>query len=45
MVNYTVNKYFDVYAGVAHSDASGGFTNGFLNTDQTTVLSGMRLKF
>jgi predicted porin len=45
LADYQFNKYFDVYAGVSHSEVSGGLSNGFLNTDQTTVVSGMRLRF
>ncbi len=45
MADYQINKYFDVYAGVQFSEASGGFANGFLNDNQTTVVTGTRLKF
>jgi hypothetical protein len=45
MADYQINKYFDVYGGVQFSEASGGFANGFLNDNMTTVVAGTRLKF
>ncbi len=46
LIDYTFNKHFDVYAGVAYSDVSGGLSNGFVGAlDNTTVVTGMRLKF
>ena len=51
LVDYAFNKHFDVYAGVAYSDISGGlahssFSNDLYSaTDNTTVVTGMRLKF
>ncbi len=51
LVDYTFTKYFDVYAGVAWSDISGGlahssFSNdAYAATDNTTFVSGVRLKF
>ncbi len=46
LVDYTFNKHFDVYAGVAWSDVSNGLSNGFVGPlDNTTFMTGMRLKF
>lgn len=51
LVDYTFNKHFDIYAGVSYSNISGGlahssFSNdAYLATDNTTVVSGLRLKF
>jgi predicted porin len=45
LVDYTFTKHFDVYAGVNYSDISGGLASGYLATDNTTFVSGMRLKF
>ena len=45
MVDYAFNKHFDVYAGVAWNDVSGGLANGFLATDNTLFSTGLRLKF
>jgi predicted porin len=45
LVDYAFNKHFDVYGGVAWSDVSGGLASGFLATENTTVVTGMRLKF
>ena len=51
LVDYSFNKHFDVYAGVSYSTISGGLAaSSFSNdpyeaTDNTTVVTGMRLKF
>jgi predicted porin len=46
LVDYTFNKHFDMYAGVAWSDVSGGLSNGFVGgLDNTTFMTGLRLKF
>ena len=46
LVDYTFNKHFDMYAGVAWSDVSGGLSSGFVGSlDNTTFMTGMRLKF
>jgi predicted porin len=51
LVDYTFTKHFDVYTGVSYSNASGGlahssFSNDpYLATDNTTVVSGVRVKF
>jgi predicted porin len=43
--DYTFNKHFDVYAGLAYSELGGGISNGYLNTNNTFFMSGLRLKF
>jgi predicted porin len=45
VADYQFNKYFDVYAGVNYSNASGGLVSGFLNDNVTNVMTGVRLKF
>ncbi|MGA7324330.1 MAG: porin [Rhodomicrobium sp.] len=45
LVDYTFNKHFDVYAGVTWQDISGGLASGYINTDNTFFMTGMRLKF
>jgi predicted porin len=45
LVDYQFNKHFDVYAGVNYSTLDGGLASGYLNNNQTTVASGVRLKF
>ncbi len=48
LVDYTFNKHFDMYAGVAWSDVNGGFFSGFATptkNTETTVVTGMRLRF
>ena len=46
LVDYTFNKHFDVYAGVSWSDVTDGVASGFVaGTENTTVVSGLRLKF
>ncbi len=48
LIDYTFNKHFDVYTGVAWSDVSGGLANGFVanaSRENTTWVSGLRLKF
>lgn len=46
LVDYTFDKHFDVYTGVAWSNVSGGLSNGFVGgLDNTTWMSGLRLKF
>ena len=44
-VDYAFSKHFDVYSGVSYSTFGGGLASGFLNTDTTTVATGLRLKF
>jgi predicted porin len=45
VVDYQFTKHFDVYAGVNYSALDGGLASGFLNNSQTTVATGLRLKF
>jgi predicted porin len=45
LVDYAFNKHFDVYAGVNYSTVDGGLSSGFLQTDSTLFLTGMRLRF
>jgi predicted porin len=45
LVDYAFTKHFDVYAGVAWSDIGGGLSNSYLATDNTTVATGLRIKF
>jgi predicted porin len=45
LVDYQFNKHFDVYAGVAYNEVSGGLASGAVHDEQTTVVSGMRLRF
>ncbi len=45
VVDYRFNKHFDVYSGVMFSTAGDGLASGFLNTDNTSAVTGLRLKF
>jgi predicted porin len=54
LVDYNFNKHFDIYAGVMFSQIDGGLAHSFaspgtpfFNTsgDETSVVTGMRLKF
>jgi predicted porin len=45
MAYYAVNKYVDVYGGVAWNTFNGGLANGEPVTQAVTGLSGVRLKF
>jgi predicted porin len=45
VVDYRFNKHFDVYAGVNYSTLDGGLSSGYLNNNQTTVATGVVLKF
>jgi predicted porin len=45
VVDYQFTRHFDVYAGVNYSTLDGGLASGFLNSSQTTVATGVRLKF
>ena len=45
VIDYRFNKHFDVYAGVNCSALDGGLSSGYLNNNQTTVATGIRLKF
>ncbi len=45
LIDYTFNKHFDVYTGVTFSEVSGGLASGFLQDNDTAVVSGLRVKF
>ncbi len=45
VVDYTFSKHFDVYAGVTVEEVSGGLASGFIQTENVSVASGLRLKF
>jgi hypothetical protein len=53
VVDYIINKHYDVYAGVNRSEVTDGLANGFVGTTvgtsgsetQTTVMFGFRIKF
>ena len=45
VVDYQFNKHFDVYAGVNYSVIDGGLASGYLANNNTSVISGARLKF
>ena len=45
MVDYQFNKHFDVYAGVNYSTIDGGLASGYLANNNTSVVSGVRVKF
>ena len=45
VVDYQFNKHLDVYAGVNYSVIDGGLASGYLANNNTSVISGARLKF
>jgi predicted porin len=45
LIDYTVNKHFDVYAGVTFDEQSGGFNNGSLSDNSWAFASGVRVKW
>lgn len=46
LVDYTFDKHFDVYTGVAWSNVEGGLANGFIGSlENVTYMSGVRIKF
>ena len=45
VVDYQFNKHFDVYAGVNYSVIDGGLASGYLANNNTSVITGARLKF
>jgi predicted porin len=45
VAGYQFNKHFGVYTGVNYSALEGGLASGFLNDNQTTVVTGIRLSF
>jgi predicted porin len=45
VIDYPLDKHFDVYTGAAYSEAGGGLSSGYLNTSMATFTSGIRLRF
>jgi predicted porin len=53
VVDYVINKHYDVYAGVNWSEVTDGLANGFPGTtvgtagseNSTTAMVGFRVKF
>jgi predicted porin len=53
VVDYVINKHYDVYGGLNYSDVTDGLANGFPGTtvgtsgseNETTVMVGFRVKF
>ncbi len=45
LVDYPLNKHFDVYSGIGYSQVSGGLSSGFLSGNTTAFVSGLRLRF
>ena len=45
LLDYVFNKHFDVYAGVSYTEIGGGLASGFLQDNNTTFASGLRVKF
>ena len=45
LIDYAFNKHFDIYAGVSFTEINGGLSSGFLQDNDTTFASGVRVKF
>jgi predicted porin len=45
VADYRFNKHFDVYAGVNYSAIDGGLASGYLANNDTSFVTGVRLKF
>ncbi len=45
LVDYPLNKHFDLYSGISYSQAEGGLACGFLSGNTTVFVSGLRLRF
>ncbi len=45
VADYQATKHFDVYAGVNYSTLDGGLSSGFLSNEQTSVVTGARVRF
>ena len=45
VVDYRFNKHWDIYAGVNYSTVDGGLASGFIANNNTSVVTGARLKF
>ncbi len=45
VIDYAFNKHLDVYTGVNYSAIEGGLASGYLANNDTSFVSGVRLKF
>ena len=45
LIDYTFNRHFDIYAGVTFSEINGGLAQGFLQDNNTTFTTGLRVKW
>ncbi len=45
VVDYRFNKHFDIYVGVNYSAIDGGLASGYLANNDTSAVTGLRLKF
>ncbi len=45
LVDYAFNKHLDIYSGVTWSEINGGLASGFLENTNTTVATGLRLRW
>jgi hypothetical protein len=45
LIDYTVNRHFDIYAGVTFTDQTGGLNSGFLEDNTWAFASGVRIKW
>ena len=45
LIDYTVNRHFDVYAGVTFADQTGGLNSGYLADNSWAFASGVRIKW
>ena len=45
LIDYTVNRHFDVYAGVTFDEQTGGFNSGQLSDDSWAFASGVRINW
>ena len=45
VIDYRFNKHYDVYAGINYSRIDGGLASGYLSNDNTSFVTGARLKF
>jgi predicted porin len=45
LVDYTVNRHFDIYAGVTFDEQTGGLNSGFLADNSWAFASGVRIKW
>ncbi len=45
VIDYTVNRHFDIYAGVTVTEQNGGLISGYLNDNSFAFASGVRIKW